>query len=124
MIRKDRNYTRVVPRDLFNESKLLKCLGRVSLFCLDYKTPFKVVHDGKPFSICQNPDDGSIYCENFNLYLEGEHLHLLTPLNSRDDWPLMATYKGDEYYMFNQFGHIMPNFGNKKMIKLLQGIKQ
>lgn len=121
MIRKDKNYKRVVPRDLFNEAKLLKCLGKLALIELDYKTPFKIVYDGKPFVICQNPDDGSIYCENFNVYLDDEHIHLYTPLNSKDNWPLEAIYKNETYYMFDESGKMHVNFGNDQLIELTKG---
>lgn len=39
MIDFDPEYQRVIPRDLFNEAKLLKCLGRLSLFIHDGKSP-------------------------------------------------------------------------------------
>ena len=33
------NYSRVIPRDFFNEAKLLKCMGLLALKVLDNMTP-------------------------------------------------------------------------------------
>jgi len=47
------NYNRVIPRDLFNESKLLKCIGKLTLLIHDNLAPFglKFEHDEEPFKI-------------------------------------------------------------------------
>lgn len=56
-----RNYTRVIPRNFFNEAKLLKCFGKLSLAVLDCQTPpgIKIdIHDtGAPFQIELTDDD-------------------------------------------------------------------
>lgn len=38
------SYRRVLPRDLFNEAKLLKCLGQLSLMIHDGKCELRVEH--------------------------------------------------------------------------------
>lgn len=56
------SYNRVIPRDLFNESSLLKCLGRLYI-CLE-NTPghaAELQQVGREFDIRQSDDDGSIY---------------------------------------------------------------
>lgn len=49
------NYIRVIPRDFFNESKLLKCMGQLSLKILDCQLPkgieMYIEGDGQPFQI-------------------------------------------------------------------------
>lgn len=91
-------YIRVIPRDLFNEANLLKCLGRLWL-CLDQRRdlaarlgaiedPTGTEHTGEAFEIRQSPEDGSIYVQNLPFRIRGEIFTLSRPLNSRDAWPL------------------------------------
>jgi len=67
---------RVIPRDLFNEADLLKCLGRLWIK-LDERRDHKgrMVFYGageRPFEVEQNPSDGSIHCRNVVFDLDGE----------------------------------------------------
>lgn len=107
-------YKREIPRDLFNEAKLLKQLGKIELI-INHTGPNKIglksEWDREPFDIRQDQGDGSIFVANYHLMLDGEEIHLYNPLNAREDWPMMARYKGEDYYMFNNKGEIMPNFG-------------
>lgn len=108
------SYKREIPRDLFNEAKLLKQLGKIELI-VNHTGPneigLKTEWDREAFDIRQDPGDGSIYCTNFKLFLDEVEIELYNPLNAREDWPLMARYKGEDYYMFDGDGKIMPNFG-------------
>lgn len=81
------SYRRVIPRDLFNEANLLKCLGRLVL--LEDTTPgLRVRHNGEAFGIHQNDYDGSIFVANVRVSIHGrDYLHY-TPLNSREAFPL------------------------------------
>lgn len=84
-------YRRVIPRDFFNESKLLKCLGKLSVFVLDGRfNPTKVeeVFDGKPFDVRQDESSGDIFLINHFLIVNGKHLTFRTSLNSLSLWPL------------------------------------
>lgn len=103
-------YRRIVPRDLFNEASLLKCLGRIAL----------LIHDGglgglrlneaalEPgFDIVQNPNTGGIMCQNFILYSDIGVLTHERNLNARDPWPLYLTDENDnEYCVFNDDGSL------------------
>ena len=99
------SYLRVAPRDLFNESKLLKCLGRLSLGILDGKLSMYSISDeiDEPeggFNI-DNNDDGDIYCINYNVYVEAADgskvkLDLFTRLNSKEPYPLICLTHDDE----------------------------
>jgi hypothetical protein len=106
-------YKRVVPRDLFNEARLLKLLGKLIIHIMDNPTtvPWFFEHEGNEFIIHQDSDDGSIFCSNIKFYIANEPIHLFTPLNSRDPWSLYGVYKGEEYCIFSADGKIMPNFG-------------
>lgn len=110
------SYQRVIPRDLFNEANLLKCLGRLSLLVHNLEgrinnVPFKIEYDGEPFDIRQD-ESGGLYCSNFKFYCGEEEVELTRPLNARDPWPLFGTYRGEEYEIFGHYGDFLPNFGH------------
>ena len=106
------SYERVIPRDLFNEAKLLKCLGRLVIVAPLHKS-ITITHDGKPFDIRQSVD-GDLYCENVKVsYRYGnllmnpttapQELNVFNPINSRADWPLLFVAEADEYcHVFKQ----------------------
>lgn len=87
------SYARVIPRDLFNEASLLKCLGKL-VICLDNErcgAAFDDANFDRPsegFQIEQDPSDGSISVENLPLIVRGVAYPLFRPLNSRAPWPL------------------------------------
>lgn len=108
------SYMRVIPRDFFNESKLLKCLGRFELCVLDRNCnglPIRTIHSGNSFDIEQNPNDGSLFCSNYHVHLNGYEMHLFVPYNSKENYPLIARYRDADYYVFSEKGNFMPNFG-------------
>lgn len=108
-------YTRVVPRDFFNESKLLKCLGKFEICVIDKMCDgLPIVTDmngSQSFNIQQDPTDGSLYCSNYRATLGDEEIWLCIPYNSKDEWPLLARFRGEEYCVFDKQGKFMPNFG-------------
>jgi hypothetical protein len=90
------SYTRVIPRDLFNESALLKCLGKLALFELDNVVEgLKVVYephgDGsggivEGFLIKQHYD-GDLYCDNVTIINNsGVSSWVFRSYNSREPW--------------------------------------
>jgi hypothetical protein len=92
-------YQRVIPRDLFNESALLKCLGRLSLLVNDdMGGSLKIRYNGKPFDIRRNDGSGGLYCGNFRAYNKGKPISLETSLNSRDHYPLWYYIEGMKEY--------------------------
>lgn len=110
------SYKRVIPRDFFNESKLLKCLGKLELLICFGPNPLglKSNLESETFNIEQDPADGSIYVSNYKVELDGEPIHLCHPLNCKSEWPLLAIYKDEIYHVFNERGELMPNFGKKE----------
>jgi DNA-binding response OmpR family regulator len=110
-------YTRVVPRDLFNEAKLLKCLGKVALSILDgklkeFNLTEKHTHEDEGFIVLQN-EDGDIMCENYRVFKGKEEIYLFTRLNSRANWPLMTIDHRNEYIeVLNDEGKFTKEFIN------------
>lgn len=90
------SYRRVLPRDLFNEADLLKCLGRLVILVegLSHAGFDEEDVDG-PFVIKQNPFDGSLEVTNLTFRISGEHFFLHRPLNSREPWPLFLNSASD-----------------------------
>lgn len=107
-------YTRVWPRDLFNEAKLLKCLGRLTLLAHHGKCRLRFEHDTSEyagFAIAQDPADGALYCTNFAAHTSGgRRLELYTPLNSREPYPLLCCYGDEGCDVLTRTGEVTPEF--------------
>lgn len=106
----------MIPRDLFNESNFLKCLGQLSLLVHDsggliHNVPYSIDYDGDAFDV-QQDESGNLYCRNFIFYCDNVMVDLHRPINSREDWPLYGTHQDEEYCIFNGKGEFMPNFGH------------
>ena len=116
-------YRRVIPRDLFNEANLLKCLGQAALLILDGKSPDGLElthrHAQTDFLVEMDPGDGSIYCTNISLKsAKGTKVTPRRPCNSREPWPLyIVVYEGDpelecEIAVFDDKGSFSEEFVN------------
>lgn len=109
------SYIRVVPRDLFNEADLLKMLGKLVIHIMEKPTavPWSYEHEEehKGFRIEQDEGDGSISCVNLHFRIAGETVYLRRPLNTKNQWSLVAIFRGEEYYIFDSKGNVVPNFG-------------
>lgn len=104
------SYRRVLPRDAFNESKLLKCVGKLTLMIENGELPSWSFHyDGEPFNIIQDPSDGSIRVGNISFWRVSRAVDVRTPLNARDNWPALMRQGDDEYYLFSESGGYMPS---------------
>jgi len=68
-------YKRVLPRDLFNESKLLKVIGHLTMWIedgFDWMDGVSYVYDDQASDqfICgQDQSDGSFFCQNIKFYV-------------------------------------------------------
>jgi hypothetical protein len=96
-------YTRVIPRDLFNESKVLKCYGQLALLILDGlidRLPLELEHDYvsyEGFTIKQDGQRAHIYCDNLHLILNGKQRIMLgVPINSREPFPMVYVMDNDD----------------------------
>jgi len=87
------SYIRVLPRDLFNEANLLKCLGQLWLL-VDGKGPAAQFDNEwcHRFEVVQDPSDGSISVSTVRFSMGGRRAHLSRPLNSREPWPLYISF--------------------------------
>lgn len=107
-------YSRVIPRDLFNEAKLLKCLGRLCLLIHEEKLKWKigVEHDEpeKGFVIDQNAGSGDLYCINLGFYLKGYRLDFLSSYNDKSNYPLLCSTENGEFSVFNEDGTLTEEF--------------
>lgn len=91
------SYQRVIPRDLFNEANLLKCLGRLWIETERFQPKHvKIEHDGEAFDIWQGENEGSISVSNIEITINGKRYSAHRPLNSRQPWPLYLTTEDDD----------------------------
>jgi hypothetical protein len=84
------NYTRVIPRDFFNESKLLKCFGKLSLSVLDGHVPTGIgidIHDTGDAFKTELSDDGWLYIDNIETLVNGRVTTFRTLYNSKRNYP-------------------------------------
>ena len=116
------SYTRVIPRDLFNEANLLKCLGHLYIM-LESQPPGQAqfdVEDLPAFEIEQDESDGSIHVANLPFSVGARKARLSRPLNSRADWPLYLSLPDDPDFepfpVFEKTG-----FFTDDMLNFMQG---
>lgn len=105
------NYIRVIPRDLFNEAKLLKCYGMLSLALHNYPMEgVELEHDGDEFHVVMD-DSGCLSVSNLTLVVHGEPVTLGSMTNSRDAYPLLFTDAEEEQHsLFDQAGKYSQEF--------------
>lgn len=106
-------YERVIPRDLFNEGDLLKCLGRLTIALEDNREHNAATHhpdSGESFTILQDASDGSISCPGVQLLVEGAAVPLYRPLNARERWSLWARFGYEDVRVFDLDGNLSPEF--------------
>lgn len=110
------SYIHVIPRDLFNEAKLLKCLGQLALFILDrmHVPGGLAINSDTPedgFQIEQDDNSGALYCSNWECTYAGRLIGLNTPYNSKDAYPLRFVAGDDsEGRVFNDDGTLAAEF--------------
>lgn len=84
-------YQRVLPRDLFNEADLLKCIGRLWILLDERKLDHSAEIEEErvdAFEIVQDPGSGGISVQNLTFTVKGKKYRLERPLNTREKWPL------------------------------------
>lgn len=114
-------YIRVIPRDLFNEANLLKCLGRIFINLESADLPnVELAHDGEAFDVQMDESSGALYARNVVLIVRGEPCRLERPLNSREGWPLKLIDEHDEGTdVFNEDGSF-----SEEMLAFLRGERE
>lgn len=104
-------YTRVIPRDFFNEAKLLKCMGVLALKILDGQTPceISIEESGEPFNI-ELTDEGNLFVSNYPVTVKGQEMVFVTTYNSKDAFPFYCVHEYCEYQVFDDAGNWHPDF--------------
>ncbi len=93
-------YDRVLPRDLFNEAKLLKCMGQLALLIHEgkgrkWKLNMEHITDQPEesgFVICQNLATGGLYVDNLCLQFRGSDIPVECDYNSKRPYPLVVMH--------------------------------
>lgn len=104
-------YKRVLPRDLFNESKLLKVLGHLTMWIedgYDWMDGVSYVYDDQASDqfICgQDQSDGSFFCENIKFYVALDvELKITVRQEIGDAWSAFAQIgNGEEVRIWKPF---------------------
>lgn len=104
-------YERVLPRDLFNEAKLLKCMGRLILLIHDNLTPCKMsfTENGEPFQV-ELLEEGSLTISNLTVSIKGKIFPFKTTYNGKSNYPLFLEYECCDYRVFDEQGNFDPEF--------------
>lgn len=103
----------MLPRDAFNESSLLKCVGRLTLLIENGQAPdWAFYYDGSDFRIVQDQSDGSISVENIRFLFKGKPVKVFRTLNARYSWPMFALPEGgEEFQVFHYSGTLRKDGG-------------
>jgi len=98
-------YIRVLPRDLFNEAKLLKCLGVLVLQIEDRTAPegLSYTHNGKPFRVVLL-EMGALMVTNLHFWFGEKELTFISTYNSKSNFPFFCFEKDVEYPVFDESG--------------------
>lgn len=107
------SYRRVIPRDLFNEASLLKCMGRLWILLDNLPSGHRAKladESGAPFNIQQDPSSGALEVVNIAFTIARKPWSLTRPLNSRAPWPLYAENEDDCVSVFTDEGELSDEF--------------
>ena len=117
------SYERVIPRDLFNESSLLKCYGRLYIVLEGHQRARFKMESVPSFDVVQREHDGFLFVENLTFTIGQHEYRLVRPLNSRSAWPLYAERIEDEDFesiaVFTDAGEL-----TAEMLELIEGPTQ
>lgn len=109
-------YKRVLPRDLFNEAKLLKCAGKLVLLIEDHMAPpnLSYEYDTKQTDnfICgQDESNGAFFIKNVTFKLTDRLFDLVVYQNRNMNWNAYALYPDyTEIPVFNEKGDLTTDF--------------
>lgn len=106
-------YLREIPRDLFNESKLLKCLGQLALLIHDGVTikGLEARHSGTEFRIDQRQCCGGLYVGRGLIFVvKSTILELYSIYNSKSGYPLVCMTPDGEIHVFYDDGALTEEF--------------
>lgn len=108
------NYRRVIPRDFFNESTLLKCLGKLCVAYLDrdeingIKVEFE--ETGEPFNIVLDGSANKLIVTNYKITVNDTICIFGSEYNSRENLPLFCMIDNMEIPVFKENGEFHEEF--------------
>lgn len=106
-------YERVIPRDFFNEAKLLKCMGMLSLKILDCQLPegisIKIEESGEPFKI-KLSEEGNLFVSNYEVFINDRPVMVSTTYNSKSNYPFHCMVDYCETPIFDESGEFTEEF--------------
>jgi hypothetical protein len=107
----DTEYQRIIPRDLFNEAKLLKCMGRLCLLIHDDMTPVEMSFDEvDKFEIGQLKSDGALTIANMHVYIKGKEFLFKAQYNNKHNYPFKLEHDDADYQVFDENGNFDQEF--------------
>ena len=118
------NYLKLVlPRDAFNQAKLLKGIGMLTLYMHDCKFGLDelMTYEHDPviedqFVVCLDDSEGGFYLDNVRFFdTNNEDIYFFHPCNCQLNHTLCFRYKGESENVFNEDGSI-----NSVFLKLLK----
>lgn len=106
------NYQRVIPRDFFNESMLLKCMGKLTLLIHNNQLPPELVIDYDDSGFEVDLTEHGLEVSNATLSYGGVPLTFFTPYNSREPWPMFVVNEEnyEEVQVFDNKGNVLQEF--------------
>lgn len=122
------SYMRVLPRDAFNEAKLLKCLGQLIIEI--EKIPeleFNFYDENQGFKIEQYDMDGTLWADNFHLFFKGYPevpISIYNPYNSKDTYPMWFEFGTYADRLFNDNGTLTNAFKTMVNEVMNTGVKE
>ena len=108
------SYIRVIPRDFYNESKLLKCMGLLALKILDFQLPdgikISIEDSGEPFDIQLDEMWNMLRVINYPVTVNGETYDFGTAYNAKYGYPFYVLVDDLEIEVFNEAGDFTQDF--------------
>jgi hypothetical protein len=109
------SYRHVIPRDLFNEAKLLKCLGQLALLAMEdpvvsRRLTVEHVGDIQGFNVELDNLENALYVSNLVVRIRGRAVRFQSPYNSRAAYPLEIVHKSGNVDVFDGNGRPTPEF--------------
>lgn len=110
------SHKRVIPRDCFNEAKLLKCIGHLYIVgerSKNYGIEIDIEHNGQPFEV-ELTKDGSLWLKNVFVFINRSMVLMKTTYNSKANYPLFCAVSHEdevqELRVFDEDGQLSEEF--------------
>lgn len=107
-------FIRVIPRDLFNEAKIYKCMGQLILMIEDRMGVFAELtyNQYKDCFTVHLDEDGALWLSGVHIFCAKTNLVFRTTYNSKAPYPLHCFYENQEIPVFTDDGKEHEDFVN------------